>query len=428
MSSLRKLWYLYKLRRNVWLRTEELLKIQEKKLGMIVKHAYDNVAYYHHKFKSLNLKPSDIKRVEDLQKLPPITKEEIRKNFPEKITAKNINTNKCKSYFTSGSTGIPLTVLVDPKANDYRAALFGRAFFECGLKLRDRTLFVGDSRHFPKDPYWFQRLGILQRKYFSAAEPIDQQFPKVVDYSPEAIFAYASYLFLLAKENEKRKAEHLHPRLVFSTAEVLGSGEREIVTSLGGEIFDLYGCVETERLAWECNRHEGYHMDIDSSIIEFVKENEAVSAGEEGKMLLTCLYNYAMPLIRYDIGDIGIPTDAICSCGRGFPLIKKILGRHDDFITCPNGRMISPIPIRHAMRSVPGIMQYKVVQKSRKELEVFVVKDEGFSNRTFEHIREEVGKVVGRDLVISPSVVEKIEKEKSGKLRAIVSLIHRNGV
>lgn len=429
VSDLRKFWYLYRQRRNAWLKKEELLKIQEKKLGMIVEHAYNNVDYYHQRFRSCKLRPQDIRKIEDLKKLPPTARQEVRANFPKGITAKNIDLSQCTSYSTSGSTGIPLTVVVDPLGNDYRAGLFGRPFFECGLRLRDTMMFIGDSRHFPKNPYWFEKLHILRRTYFSASEPIDKQLPRISESKPDVIYSYSSYLFLLAKEAMESETNKLHPRLIFTTAEVLGDKERELIhNSTGAEIFDLYGSVETERLAWECSNHHGYHMDVDGSVIEFVKDNESVSAGEEGRVLVTCLYNYAMPLIRYDLGDVGVPSDESCSCGRGLPMMERIVGRKDDFITCVNGKVVSPIPIVNVIKSATGIKQYKVVQHSKTELSIFIVKDETFSQRTLEQVAEEVRKFVGAEMTICISVVEKIESEKSGKIRAIVSYVKEGQV
>ena len=421
MSELRKLWNVYRLRRNVWLKPEQLLKMQQRRLKAIVNHAFENVEYYHILFNSLGLKPDDIKNVGDLQKIPILTKETVRQNFPAKITARNINLDKCQSYSTSGSTGIPLTVLVDPRGGEYRAALFGRAFFEGGLRLRDKMMMVGDARHFPKRQQWFQRLGVLRRRYFPAAEPVENQLSRIVGYNPDAIFGYSSFLYLLAMEVQKREVK-LSPRIVFSTAEVLGEKERKFIESiLETEIFDLYGCVELERLAWECEEHVGYHMDVDSSIIEFVKDDEAVSPGEEGKLVVTCLYNYAMPMIRYEIGDIGIPSKEKCPCGRGFPLAEKILGRKDDFIISSSGRMIfSPLFI-HFMRYISGIAQYKFVQESLTELRIFIVKDENFSDRTINQVTTEVRKLVGEKMAIVPEIVNHIEKERSGKLRTFVS-------
>lgn len=422
MSEFRKLWYLYKLRRNAWLRTEQLLKIQEKKLRMLLKHAYENVEYYHKKFDSVGLKPDDIRKLEDLRKLPITTKEEVRRNFPEGITARNIDSDKCKSYITSGSTGMPLTVVVDPKGDDYRSALFGRPFFECGLGSRDKMMLVGDARRFPKNLKWFQKLGFLPRKYFSAAEPVEKNLPEILDYKPEAIYAFSTYLFLLTKAFQKVGIEDFSPRLVFATGEVLSAQARKLMEStLGSKIFDIYGCVETDRLAWECEEHMGYHMDVDSTIIEFIKDDEAVSPEEEGEVIITCLYNYAMPLIRYEVGDIGVPSSEECPCGRGLPLIKKILGRQDDLIICPDGRAVTYPVFIYIMKIIPGIAQFRIVQESRTKLTISIVKNEKFSNETLENVAEEVRKVIGEDMSLSLSVVEKIEKEKSGKIRAIIS-------
>jgi len=425
VSDFRKLHYVCKLRRNAWRKTKDLLQIQRKKLRKIIKYAYENVEYYHRKFDSVGLKPDDIRIIEDLKKLPATTKRELLANFPEKVTAMNIDLKKCVSYATSGSTGIPLVVFVDPKGNDYRAALFARPFFEGGLRLRDKMMFVQDARRIPKDSYSFQKMGILRRRYFAASNSVEKDFLKIVEYDPDVIYSYSSYLFLLAQAIREAETKYVSPRLVFGTSEILSKQARGFINSvLGTEMFDLYGCVETERLAWECKEHTGYHMDIDSAVIEFVEDNEIVSPGEEGRIVVTCLYNYAMPLIRYDLGDIGVPCHDKCACGRGLPLMKTILGRQDDFIVCPDGRMVIPINFEHIFRPIQGIAQYKVIQQSRSKLNVLVVKDRNFSDETLERIVEEVGKVVGENMSIAPRVVEKIEKEKSGKLRSVVSKVH----
>lgn len=422
MSDIRKLWYLLKLRRNARLKTKQLFEIQEKKLKMLLRHAYDNVEYYHSKFNSVGLKPDDIRNAEDLRKLPITTKEDIRKNFPMKITARNINLYKCARYSTSGSTGMPLEVVVDPVGNDYRAAVFGRPFFECGLRIRDKMMLVGDARRFPKELTWFQKFGFLNRRYFSAAEPVKLHLPRILEYKPNAIYAYSSYLFILAEAFQKLGTKHLFPRLIFATAEVINEQQRQFIEStLGTKVFDLYGCVETERLGWECEEHSGYHMDIDSDVIEFIKHDEAVSPGEKGKIIVTCLFNYAMPLIRYEIGDIGIPLNEKCNCGRGLPLMGKILGRQNDLIVCPDGRLIiSPI-FMNIMREIPGIAQFRIVQDNMHSLAVSIVKSTKFSNETLERVVDEIRNVVGKDIAINVSVVAEIEKERSGKIRAVVS-------
>lgn len=427
MSSLRQIYYLYNLRRNVWKKKSELLAIQERKLRSIVKHAYENVEYYHRKFDSLGIKPEDIKNVNDLRKLPITTKEDLRQNFPDNIIARNHDINNCTEYKTSGSTGIPLRIVVDPRGNDYRAGLFGRPFFEDGLGSRDTMMFVGDARTFPTTLRWYQKLGFLRRIYFSAAEPVENHIPLLLEKNPQVLYVYSSYLYLLAHALQREGIDTFQPKVIFSTAEVLGSKERELISSvLGTRPFDLYGCVETERLAWECNEHVGYHMDIDSQVLEFVDGDDVVAKDEEGNIVVTCLYNYAMPLIRYYIGDIGVAIEDECPCGRGLPLMKSILGRENDMILRPDGRrVISPVFI-NIMRAIPGIFQYRIFQEDLKHLKISIVKDNKFTADSLNNIHTDVRHIVGEDMEIELSIVDEIKKEESGKIRAISSNVSNN--
>jgi len=425
VSDFRKLWLLFQLRRNAWRKTEDLLEIQQKKLRAIVKHSYENVEFYHKKFDSLGLKPSDVKTVEDLKKLPITTKQEVRDNYPKGIVARGVNVEKCKEYRTSGSTGMPLSILLDRSAEDYRAALFGRPFFECGLRLRDKMVAISDSRHFPRSKTWYQKIGILKRVHFSASTNVEETLPLIARCEPDAVYAYSSYIRLLAEEAKKQGILEFMPNLFFGTAEIMTKETRNIVKSVfNTEIFDLYGCVETERLAWECTEHVGYHMDIDSTVIEFNKDGEVVAPGESGHIFLTCLYNKAMPLIRYEVGDLGTSTVERCPCGRGLPLMKNIVGRTDDLVVASNGRIIVPANFSNIMRGIPGISQFKVIQEKKNLIIVTLVKDRNFSRLTVQRVIKDVKEVVGHDVTVEPIVVEEIKKDQSGKIRAVVSKIH----
>ena len=426
MSDFRKIYLLAKLRRNAWRKTEDLLKIQEKKLRAIVKHAYENVEFYHRQFDALGLKPSDIKTVKDLKKLPIITKQEIRNAYPDKVIAKGFDVQNLKKYTTSGSTGMPLTVALDKDAEDFRAALFGRPFFECGLGTRKKMVIIGDNRHFPNDLTWYQKIGFLRRLYLSATISVENHISQLVRYQPHALYSYSSYIILLANAFKNLGLREINPDIIFSTAEVLTTEARKYINSVfNTQIFDLYGCVETERLAWECKEHRGYHMDIDSTLIEFVKDGEAVAPGESGQLILTCLYNYAMPLIRYSIGDLGTPTDEKCPCGRGLPLMTNIVGRIDDMIYGSKDRIVVPENFANIMRNIPGIKEYRIIQENKNLIIVKFVKGQNFSERTIHRIIQDITEVVGRDLEVKPIVVNEIEKDQSGKIRSVISKVNK---
>jgi len=429
VSDFRKFLLLFQLRRNAWRKTEDLLKIQEKKLREIVKHAYENVEFYHKKFDSLGLKPDDVQTVKDLKKLPTVTKQEIQDSYPAETVAKGFTVEKLKKYTTSGSTGMPLTVAFDGEAEDFRAAVFGRPFFECGLGLRDKMMVVGDVRHFPNSTTWYQKMGFLKRAYLSATVPVENNIPLITRYDPDAIFAYSSYILLLAHAVKKLGVREVMPDLVFGTAEIMTKETRNIVKSVfSTEILDLYGCVETERLAWECREHVGYHMDIDSTVIEFVKDGEEVAPGESGQIVLTCLYNKAMPLIRYAVGDVGTPTEEKCPCGRGLPLMKNIVGRTDDLVLGFDGRIIVPQNFANIMRNIPGIAQFRVIQENENLIIVQLVKGKNFSEVTIQRVIRDVKEVVGSDVTVEPTIVDEIEKDHSGKIRAVVSKVHSSKI
>jgi phenylacetate-CoA ligase len=208
---IRILYYITRLRRNQWVKEEELMNIQENRLRMIIDHAYHNVPYYHEMFDSHSIKPEDIRTAEDLQKLPITTKKEIQRNYPDKIIAKGTNSNQCKIKSTTGSTGRPLKICLGKKSMGYYAALRYYAFFECGLRFTDKmvSLEVPDQ---PVQKTWFQRLGILRYKTVSLLQPVGTIIDALRVIKPDVIYGYPSILSLLAKEIEAKNIAGISPR------------------------------------------------------------------------------------------------------------------------------------------------------------------------------------------------------------------------
>ena len=397
--------------------------MQEKKLRALIKHAYGNVEFYHKKFDTVKLKPDDIKSIDDLQELPITTKNEIQQSLREKMMARGFSIEKCKIFKTSGSTGKPLAVAFDKKADDLRAASFVRPFFENGVGFMDRIAQVGNPRTIPKKKKWYQHLGLNDRLYIPATENPERCISALAKYNPKVIYGYSSWIYLLARAIKEIGNRSISPSFVFGTAVVLTEEYRYLINSVfNTKMFDLYGCVEVERIAWECNEHIGYHMDIDNLVVEFLDGTEPVASGERGRIVLTCLYNYAMPIIRYDIGDLGIPIDEKCPCGRGFPLMKKIMGRADDIVVGQNGEFIAPENFANIMRTIPGIAQYQIVQETTEKILVRLVPAKDSSNITKQLIEEEIRNLLG-SVQIDITVVREIPKDNSGKIRAVISKI-----
>jgi phenylacetate-CoA ligase len=406
-----------------WLTTSELEEIQRKMLRGVIKHAYENVPFYHQKFRSVGIKPDDIETVDDLIKIPITTKQEIRDNFPDGVIAKGFNINKCWVTHTSGSTGMPLTVVYDEKDDDYQKAIALRPNLTCGQKIRSRwASFTTPDHIVPKK--WFQDLGFFSPKFISIFDSVKEHIQIIEKFNPDVLDGFSSSIYLLAKEIEKTGNDKIHPRIIFGTAETLTDEMRRYINSVFGvKTYDQFGSVELARIAWECSEHCGYHSDMDAVVTEFLRSGEPVASGESGEIVCTGLYQYAMPFIRYAIGDIGIPSDEKCPCGRGLPLIKAIEGRKDAFIQVPNGEIFSPIIWTLLMRYYSDISQFKVIQEKINLIRMQIVKGKGFSQETIDRVKRDVKNVLGEEVHVEVEVVDEIPREKSGKVRSVISKI-----
>lgn len=412
------------LRNNVWLKTSELETLQKRKLKTILDHAYRNVPFYHRIFDSVGVKPEDIKNYDDLSKIPITTKSQL-KNAKKEIIARNVDLNNCVECKTTGSTGNPLTLLFSKEDTPYAGASYDRVRIENGFRLfRDVLLIIGSPYVIPKGKKWYQYLGILRREGLNVYEPLNTQIQICKKVKADAMWGYPSAIKILLKRVQENDIKEISPRSIFTASEVLNPETRNFINSVFNvDLFDVYGAWETGCMGWECSEHAGYHMSMDTVLMEFVDENgELVNAGEKGKVVVTNLHSFAMPIIRYEIGDFAIPTDEECSCGRGGYLIKVIEGRCDDYIKLLGDRIISPPVLWSMMKSVSGVSEFQVVQEKEDEITVYVVKIDGFEDSMiFEGIDTEFKKILGGGIFIKPKIVKEITREKSGKLRSIIS-------
>lgn len=421
---LRKMYYIAKLKRLQRLDPEKIKQNQEKRLRKIINHAYNNVQFYHDLFNSEKIKPSDIKTVQDLKRIPIITKKDVRDNYPEKIVAKNTNLDDCFIANTSGSTGIPLKICFSYKDRDYLHSLTSYIYLEAGVRWFDKIVAI---QFIPNDKNrnWFNKFGKIFRHTISVLDPIEDIFNELCTIKPNVIYTYPSILSLLAIEKNNNKS-FFSPRQIFTTGEALTDSSREkFINIFGSDILRNYVSVEFGPLAFECKEHTGYHILTDNVVMEFTKNGKDIDYGEIGEVLVTGLNNYKMPLIRYRLGDIAVPSEAKCSCGRGLPLVKHFVGREDDFLVLPSGRKISPRMINH-IEHINGIASYKIIQKKPERIVVKIVKSEDFNGNT---TRDVIGIIksgcAGEEVSVEVELVDQISKGRTGKRRTVVSEVSK---
>ena len=339
------------------------------------------------------------------------------------MVSSGVSLDKCRIVPTSGSTGTPMRIVYDQAADDFSKSINLRSMVENGLKFHDRMVNLGDMRT-AKQPSWFQRRGILNLQTVDIFDNIDKKVQDLLKIRPDMIIGYATQLRLLSEYKLKRDLKELAPRILFSTAELLDPYTRRIINSAFNlKVIDLFGCIEVNRTAWECQEHCGYHRDIDAVAMELLDDNESVSAGERGEGIYTSLYNYAMPLIRYQVGDIATPTDEICPCGRGLPLLKSVEGRKDDFIRLTSGIMISPITMHLIIKHTQGVVECQIVQESLDRISVNLVVTDQLTDFHMERIRQEIKESLNNEVSVDIHIVDRIQRGPNGKMRMVVSKV-----
>ncbi|MCJ7431294.1 phenylacetate--CoA ligase family protein [Candidatus Bathyarchaeota archaeon] len=376
------------------------------------------------------MKPSDIKTAKDLNKLPIMNKGEFRMNISQMVSTR-FDRNMLKKVFTSGSTGQPLTLYLSPVEDEFRKARHLRANIFCGQKMRDNWVVITSPYRFEKIQRLSRLLKIYAMNTLSVYDSPSKQLISVAKLKPDVLEGYSSSLYLLAREVERQGVDAIRPRVMFSGAELIDYSYRRLIEKVfDAPLYDQYATNEFERMAWQCPDKTAYHIDADALIIQFVdKDGEEVSPGERGEVVCTSLFNYAMPLIRYAVGDNGVGSaEERCSCGVNFPLMKMVEGRSDSILYLPDGRPLSPLAFIYAMqlfRLFECIEQWRVVQERQNSLRFDVKKvNVNVDERSMEtelvgHIRKVLN--LDSDVEVEVHFVNEIPVDKSGKMMKVIS-------
>lgn len=419
------------LNKNQWRSLSEIQRVQQQKLQQILTHAYENVPYYHKIFNALALKPSDIKNTDDLKKLPILTKDIIRKNLSDLIPS-NYQKNRLIPSATGGSTAEPMKFYIDNNWLAWNQAAAYRQWKWAGYEIGDKFVYLWSSPHDISFQEEFKNkfFNIVHRTTYLDAlqlteKTMDMYIEMIRRYKPKIINAYASAIYVLAQYMEKKGIQDLKPKAILTSCEMLFPFQREIIErSFGCQVFDYYSGRDTTFQAGECPEHTGYHMALENAVVELLKNNEPVSPGEIGKLIITDLENYAMPFIRYEIGDLGRISDEKCPCGRNLPLLKEVSGRIRDVIVTKSGKYLTGAFISTLFYDgrgmTRGIKQYQFIQKTKESSVLKIVKADDFSQEQLNRIIEKISSQCD-DMKIDIEFVDSIAPTKSGKYRPIQS-------
>jgi len=425
------------LERSQWLSEGGFRDLQNEKLRKLVQHAYANVPYYHRLFDSLHLRPEEIRTVDDLPKIPVLSKEELRANH-DGLIARNISRHRLASGWTTGSTGTPINALRTMDSIIFEHATIWRQRRWAGTDVYDRKAAVwgtiwddviipSASKRVP--PYW--RYNAADRQMlFSYYHMTDETLALYVDalekFRPTFIEGFPSTLLILA-QHLKQHDRLLPLRAVFTSSEPLYAVHREeIERRFETKIFDHYGQAERVAYATECEHHRGLHINPEYGIVEILKDGEPVAPGDTGEIVGTGLNNAAMPLLRYKTGDLASLGKGECACGRKMPLLQAVEGRLADSIITGDGIMIPGNGIMGAFHGIDNIKASQVVQEDPDHVIIRIVKEDLAKEVNLPALRRNLESCLGRRIHLEFQTVESLNLDGFAKRPWVVSKVSRD--
>jgi phenylacetate-CoA ligase len=419
----RRLKVLRELERSQWLPQEVLRARQRERLQHILAYAAAHSPYYARTFRLSRLDPARFEEAA-FARLPLLTKSIIRSSTDE-ILSQQFTRAQLGEHKTGGSTGVALTTYFDHDwlqirtADALRSDQWAGAFH--GMKV---AALWGNP---PIARTAKERLRRLLIDRFVFLDTIDLNPRSLGEFvsawrreRPEVLFGHSHSLYMLARYLKEQQITDLRPAGIVSTSMMLVAHERSLIEQVFGcRVTDRYGCEEVGLIACECERHEGMHLDIEHLHIEFLREDGSPAAeGEEGAIVLTDLYNRGMPFIRYRIEDVGVWTDRRCSCGRGLPLMERVTGRVADYLKRRDGSLVAGVSlVERTLTAITGIEQLQIVQPSRDEIVLNVVRAADFSAASEAALLAELRGVFGEGISFRTQFLERMPQERSGKYR-----------
>ena len=425
--------YYNELNKSQWLPSTKIKELQDKKLNLLVQHSYKHVPYYREKMDSMNLSPDDIQSIDDLHKLPLLSKKDVKENIYFDLMSDNHDKSKIQKITTSGSTGQPFTYYVDKQQLEFRWAATLRGMEMTNYKFGDKQARL-----------WHQTLGLsriqiikeymdaffTRRKFFPVFEikqkNIDKMIKKLSKYKPTLIDGYAEAINLCARYISSKEKLSNKKMSVISSAQMLPQHSRELIeNNLNCKVYDKYGSREFSGIAYECNKHFGHHVVAENYVVEILKDKEPAKENEVGEIVITDLNNYCMPLIRYRIGDLAKSLGTkTCDCGRGLPLIGDIQGRVQSIIVGANGKYLPGTYFSHLFKDFEFIVkQYQVIQTKVDEIDIKIVKALRFEETLFNKLIDSISNTLGNQTKINISFEKNIPLIKTGKQTTVLSKI-----
>jgi phenylacetate-CoA ligase len=396
---------------------------QLRRLSGLLQHAERRVPYYRELFRSLGIRSTDIRTLDDFARLPILTKDIIRERWRDLIR-EDVPLDRLQRHHSGGSTGVPLSFYRERVYMDASDAGTYRNFLQCGWRLGEMVgFFWGSNERLQRmSRLEFELRQHARRMYqldpfHSGPAEMEEWLRRWPSLGATIAFGYASTVARFAEfiESTGRRVPRL--RGVFTTAEKLYPEQRRTIGRVFDcRVYDLYGSSEVQNIAAECP-HGRMHVNADFVVLETER------AGHAGAppLILTSLWNYAMPFIRYRNEDCADLVPEACDCGNHFPLMSLSVARVSDNFVLPDGRVVHGEFFTHLMYGSEGIRTFQFHQTAPDRITLWIVPDGGAAAATRSRVLvaavQQIQALTSRPLTVDVRETAAIPLSSAGKHR-----------
>ena len=413
----------FQLERTQWWTPEQLRARQLTQLRVLLRHALDSVPYF-----SRVLQGHDVERMDwqVFERLPLLERRTLQAEFDALASRRLPPGHGAVSVAeSSGSTGMPIRFRTTALSHFFWEALTLREHFwhrrDFAGKLAAIRVQVDDASL----PDWGAPAGSVFRTgpaaMLNVRADVATQLAWLQREDPDYLITHASNLGALAELSLRRGLRLPRLKQARTLSETLRPDLRDTVRAAWGvEVVDTYSCSEAGVIALQCPLHEHYHVQSENLVVELLRpDGSSCGAGETGEVVLTTLHNFALPLIRYRIGDYAEAGEP-CSCGRGLPVLKRILGRQRNMARLPDGRTLWPSFPAAVWRSVVAVEQFQLIQREPDRIEARYVMDREMTPAEALRLTELLQERLGYPFRIDPLRVDRLERPAAHKFEDFI--------
>lgn len=420
--------YYVKLRKSQYYSRDRLEMESWKKVKALIRHAYNHCPYYTNLFRSIGAVPQDIKDPSDYERIPVLTKDNLRENL-EDLVATNFSREEIHRDATGGSTGNHTPFYRDNKCLEIKKAAELRFDSWAGCKPGEKRAFYwpaiqdfskADTSVKSKIKRWLLEPELMLYAGILDNATLDSHHRHLAHFRPRLMRAFPNPLSIFSKYVLEKGKDNLHiPSIMCVGEPLLPSHRRQFEVTFSSEVFNCYVSRECGNIACECSQHNYLHMNSELLYIEFLNEKPDTPS----KIIITDLYNYGMPFIRYQIEDMGRRIEKKCECGINLPLMDIGACRISDFIISPYDKsLISGSSFLHYMIAEgPEVGQIQVIQDAVNHLELRIVRSSNYSQDKLKHFDKVISHMFKGKMNYDITFVDRIGRERSGKYRFVIS-------